>query len=306
MAESKKRLFSHKIQATLSCYALLSVQLCLLVVFIYLPVLWAFTKSLYKFEIGGESTFVGLANYAEIATADPTTYPSLAHMLFLTCFAVCVRLSVPLCVAKGIHSLTYDRPRYFYRLLFLVPIVVPGVAAQLIWSGMIYADRGLVNETLRAAGLDALVTGWLSDPKTALFALAFMGFPFVGGFEVLIYYAGLSGIPKSVNEAALLEGCTGLRKFFSIDIPMVLSQLKLILILTIIGGVQSFEAVFVMTRGGPGFKTLVPGLWMYLNAFSFQRMGYACAVGVCLFAIILGLTLLNFKYFKSSEDMEGR
>jgi raffinose/stachyose/melibiose transport system permease protein len=132
-----------------------------------------------------------------------------------------------------------------------------------------------------------------------------LGFPFVGGFEVLIYYAGFSAIPESVNEAASLDGCTGLQKFFRIDIPMVLSQLKLIVILTLIAGVQGFENIFILTRGGPGFETTVPGLWMYFNAFSFQRMGYACAIGVLLFVIILGLTLLNMKYFKSSEDLQG-
>jgi raffinose/stachyose/melibiose transport system permease protein len=227
-------------------------------------------------------------------------------MLLLTAFAICVRLSIPLVVAKLVHSIPVERWRYFYRIVFLAPIVVPGVAIQLIWSGLIYADKGLVNETLRSLGLTSLVHGWLSDPTTALPAVALIGLPFVGGFEVLIYYAGLSNIPESVNEAARLEGCTGIRKFFLIDIPMVMSQLKLILILTIIGGVQGFQGLFIVTRGGPGFETTVPGLWMYFNAFSFQRMGYACAIGVCLFVLIFGLTLLNMKYFRSTEELEGR
>lgn len=288
-----------------SCYALLFVPVVLLTLFVYIPVIWAFTRSLYQFEIGGESRFVGFRNYVEFLTGDPVTYPSLLNMLLLTLFAVCVRLSVPLVVAKLIHSLTNDRARYVYRIVFLLPVVVPGVAIQLIWSGMIYSDQGLVNESLRAIGLDAWVHGWLSNPKTALLAVALVGFPFVGGFEVLVYYAGLAGIPESVNEAARLEGCTGIRKFFLIDIPMVLSQLKLILILTIIGGVQGFEGIFIMTRGGPGFRTTVPGLWMYYNAFSFQRMGYACAIGVCLFLVIFGLTVLNMRYFRSAEELQG-
>ena len=90
-----------------------------------------------------------------------------------------------------------------------------------------------------------------------------------------------------------------------VDIPMIMSQLKLIVILTIIGGVQGFTNIFILTRGGPGFKTMVPGLWMYFNAFSFQRMGYACAIGVILFVIIFGLTLINIKYFRSSEEIQG-
>jgi raffinose/stachyose/melibiose transport system permease protein len=302
---NKERFSIHKLRAALACYVIVAIPVLLLTLFVYVPVIWAFSKSLYQFEIGGESTFVGLANYVEFLTADPVAWPSLWHMLLLTLFAVCVRLSIPLAVAKLVHSIPVERWRYVYRIVFLTPIVVPGVAIQLIWSGLIYADNGLVNETLRSLGLASLARGWLSDPTTALPAVALIGLPFVGGFEVLIYYAGLSNIPESVNEAARLEGCTGIRKFFLIDIPMVMSQLKLILILTIIGGVQGFQGLFIVTRGGPGFETTVPGLWMYFNAFSFQRMGYACAIGVCLFVLIFGLTLLNMKYFRSTEELEG-
>jgi raffinose/stachyose/melibiose transport system permease protein len=297
--------FGHRLRFTLGCYGLLSATVLLLSIFVYLPVFWAFSKSLYQFEVGGESEFIGLQNYVEILTRDPIVWPSFLNMFLLTLIAVCIRLSVPLVVARLIYALPQERGRYFYRVLFLTPIVVPAVAVQLIWGGLIYADQGVLNEVLRNAGLDSMARGWLSDPKTALLAVAFVGFPFVGGFEVLIYYAGLSGIPQSVNEAAKLEGCTGIRKFFMIDIPMVMSQLKLILILTIIGGVQGFENLFILTKGGPGFRTMVPGLWMYYNAFSFQRMGYACAIGVCLFLIIFGLTALNMRYFKSTEEIEG-
>ncbi|MBI4557570.1 MAG: sugar ABC transporter permease [Candidatus Hydrogenedentes bacterium] len=306
MAQARNLLFNHRLRFALTCYAFVLPTVMLLAVFVYLPVIWAFTKSLYEFEIGGDSRWVGLRNYVEFLTQDPTTFPSIANMLFLTFFAVAMRLTIPLIVAKLIYSLPEERGRHFYRIMFLIPIVVPGVAIQLIWLGLVYADAGLVNETLAALGLDAWQRGWLSDPNTALAAMAMIGFPFIGGIDVLIYYAGLASIPQSVHEAAWLEGCVRLSKFFRIDIPMVMSQLKLILILTIIGGVQSFEGVFIVTRGGPGFKTTVPGLWMYFNAFSFQRMGYACAIGVSLFIVIFGLTLLNLKYFKSAEQLEGR
>ena len=138
-----------------------------------------------------------------------------------------------------------------------------------------------------------------------LWSLAFIGFPFAGGINILVYYAGLAGIPESVHEAAVLDGATGLRKFLRIDVPLVLSQIKLLAILTIIAGVQSFEGVLILTRGGPGFRSMIPGLWMYFNAFSFQRMGYACAIGVILFLLILALTVLNLKYFRSSEELQG-
>ncbi len=296
---------SVRLESPYHCYVVVLPSLALLLTFVYLPVFWALASSLYEFEIGTTAHFVGLANYHEYLTTDPTTFPSLANMLALTLIAVCMRLSFPLIVARLIYALPHERWRYFYRIIFLIPIVVPSVAVQLIWLGMVYSDFGMVNELLTRLNLESWTRGWLSNPDTALAAVALVGFPFVGGFEVLVYYAGFAAIPESVNEATAIDGCTGVQKFFRVDIPMVLSQLKLILILTLIGGIQGFENLFVLTRGGPGFETTVPGLWMYFNAFSFQRMGYACAIGVLLFLIIFSLTLLNMKYFKSSEELQG-
>jgi raffinose/stachyose/melibiose transport system permease protein len=140
----------------------------------------------------------------------------------------------------------------------------------------------------------------------ALICVAFVGFPWVSGFNVLIYYAGLTNISESVNEAAKLEGCVGVNKFFRIDVPMVMSQIKLILMLTIITYVPNFANLIILTQGGPGFRTMLPGLWMFYNAFEFQRMGYGCAIGVCLFVIVFTFTMLSMKYVRSTEQLEGR
>jgi raffinose/stachyose/melibiose transport system permease protein len=286
------------------CYVLLAPTFGLLAIFCLVPFVWAFTTSFYHYEVGETSEWAGTANYRELA-ADPVLLPSFAHMMFLTVFAVLVTVTVPLVIAKLIHSLRSERVRYLYRLAFLVPIVVPYVAVQMIWGATIYNDAGLMNEILRYVGLDSLARGWLSDHHTVLWAVAFIGFPWAGGINILIYYAGLASIPDSVHEAALLDGATGLRKFLLVDVPLVLSQMKMLVILTLIAGIQSFEGLFILTRGGPGFQSTVPGLWMYFNAFSFQRMGYACAIGVLLFLLILMLTLLNLKYFKSSETLQA-
>ena len=117
--------------------------------------------------------------------------------------------------------------------------------------------------------------------------------------------AGLQGITDSVHEAALMDGARGLRKMLSIDVPLVTGQLKLILILTVIQNVQLYGSVLVLTRGGPGYATMLPGLHMYLNAFEFSRMGYASAIGFVMFLVILGLTYVNMRYVKSSNEYEA-
>lgn len=292
------------LRETLSLYALLAPTFILLGIFSLVPFVVAFVTSFYDYEVGGEATFIGLANYTEYL-GDYTFLESFGNMLFLTAFSVVVVMILPLIIAKLIFSLSSERASYFYRILFLLPIVVPGVAVQMIWKNLIYSDGGLLNEVLAALSLNAWTRGWLSNPITVLWAVAFIGFPFAGGINILIYYAGLTSIPDSVHEAAELDGATGVKKFLLVDVPMVMSQIKLLVMLTIIGGVQSFEGIFILTQGGPGFKSMVPGLWMYFNAFSFQRMGYACAIGVILFIVIMALTLLNMKYFRTSEQMQG-
>jgi len=285
-------------------YFLLLPTFLLLSVFSLVPFLLAFATSLCQYEVGESPTFVGLANYREYFT-DQTLLISFSNMLFLTTFAVVATVIVPLTIAKLIFSLSSPRASYFYRVLFLIPIVVPGVATALIWKSMIYGDAGLVSSFLTALGHPEWTRGWLSNPRTVLWCVAMVGFPFANGIQILIYYAGLSSIPESVHEAAVLDGATGIEKFFTIDVPMVLSQIKLLVILTIIAGVQGFEGLFILTQGRPGFRSMVPGLWMYYNAFSFQRMGYACAIGVVLFAIIFALTALNLRYFRTAEDLQA-
>ena len=294
-----------KIIRTLDLYGLITPTFILLGVFSLVPFVWAFWTSFFDYEVGGDRQFVGLSNYGEYLL-DPTLGQSFLNMAILTVIGVFIVISVPLFIAKLIFSLSNEKWRYLYRVLFLIPIVVPGIAGTLIWRGLIYGETGLVNETLKMVGLGEYAKGWLSDPSGALWAVAAIGFPFAGGINILIYYAGLASIPESVHDAASLDGATGLRKFFKMEMPLVLSQIKLLVILTVIGHVQAFESMFVLTRGGPGFKTMLPGLWMYMNAFTFQRMGYACAIGVILFILILGLTILNMKYFRSSESLTAQ
>lgn len=288
----------------LSCYLLLLPTMLLLFTFSFVPIAWAFWMSLYEFEIGGASQFVGLDNYWTYLT-DPTLVLSFANMAFLALFAITANTVIPLILARLVFSLRSERARHFYRVVFLAPIVVPLVATQLIWGTMILGEFGALNGFLGFVGLEEWQRPWLQHPDTALYSLAIIGFPFANGIHILIFYAGLASIPTSVREAAVLDGATGVTQLLYIDLPLLLSQVRLLVVITTIGAVQGFENILILTRGGPGFETMVPGLWMYYNAFSFQRMGVACAIGVVLFFLILMLTMLNFWAIKSSEAIQG-
>lgn len=117
---------------------------------------------------------------------------------------------------------------------------------------------------------------------------------------MLIYYAGLQAIPESIMDASRIDGATTLRRIFRIDIPLITGQLKLIFILNVIGGMQEFAWIFIMTNGGPGYATTVPALYMYDQAFSSGQFGYGSAIGLVLFVVIFALTLINYRFVRSS------
>jgi raffinose/stachyose/melibiose transport system permease protein len=185
-------------------------------------------------------------------------------------------------------------------------MVVPGIAVWLIWQ-FIYSDQGIVNQFLTAIGQGDLARGWLNAPHTALGSLFMIGFPFVYPIAMLIFYAGLLQIPAEVHESARLDGARALRRFFAIDLPLVLGQIRLIVVLTVITVItQSYQIVLVLTGGGPGNTTMMPGLVLYNNAFEFQRLGYACAVGVAMFIVVLLITLGINRGIRSSTEFEAK
>jgi raffinose/stachyose/melibiose transport system permease protein len=191
---------------------------------------------------------------------------------------------------------------YFYRVLFVVPMVVPGMVVLMIWRFIYSPNLGLLNEVLRVIGLGALARPWLGDFQLALLAIVFIGFPWIAGIGTLIYLAGFQAIPNELLDAAAIDGAGTWARFRRVEIPMVLSQIKLLVILTVIGALQNFATIMVMTNGGPGTTTMVPGLYLYRNAMYYNKMGYACAIGTLIFIITLVLTYLNTRYLRSSVE----
>ena len=157
-------------------------------------------------------------------------------------------------------------------------------------------------ETARVPITDNPTTAWLVDQHTALVAIIFIGFPWVAGVGILIYYAGLTAINPEVFDAAAIDGSVGLNRILHIDVPLIIGQVKLSLILSAIGGLQGYFVQFLLTQGGPGWSTMVPGYYMYQSAFVNGNMGLGSAVGVFLFVLIFAITVINMKFIRSSQD----
>ena len=282
-------------------YLLLVPCFALLAVFNYYPAVLALWGSIFTLDYGREGQYVGLQNFRELF-GDPTFRASVSNVVQLTIFGAVTAVTVPVVVAEWIFRLKSQHAQYVYRIIMVWPAIVPGLVSLLLWQFIYDPNAGILNAFLGAIGLHHwATTAWLADPNLALYALMGTGFPFVGGIGVLIYLAGLQGISTEIFDAAALDGASGLRRFFSIDLPLIKGQIRLNLVLAIITGLQALVGPLVLTNGGPIDATMVPGLYMYQQAFTYGRLGYASAIGVVVFIAVFVLTVLNLTLFRDSD-----
>ena len=284
-------------------YLFLLPTFVLLGMFTYYPIVSAFFHSLFRWD-GVHGQFVGLNNFIEMFTIDKAFANAIPNVLKLTAFRVLVAITVPVLAAELIFNLKSARTAYFWRVFLIVPMVVPWMVLILVWFFIYDPQQGVLNTLFRAIGLPGLARLWLGDVRSALWSIAFYGFPWVSGLNLLIYLGGLDAIPTELLDAAAIDGAGLARRIRHVDVPMITGQIKLILIMTIITQLQNFQDVMVFTNGGPGLSTYVPGLVLYQSAFLYSKMGYAAAVGVVMFVVILAITSFNMKYIQSSIDYE--
>ena len=279
-------------------YLFLIPTFALLLTFNYYPAFSGLWHGFTRWTPGLRAEWVGLANY-KYAMRDSYLFVGIknAIILILTGFA---KLAMPLLVAELIFNLRWSSIQYGLRTMFIVPLVVPGVVAILLWVNIYDPNYGMLNQTLKSLGLEQWTRVWLGEEKLALWSIVFMGFPWVGAFPLLLFYGGLISIPTELFDAAKVDGATSWRRFCYIDLPLLLTPIKTLLVLGFIGGVQAFGQIFLTTEGGPGHATYTPALELYFQATKFNRMGMASAIGTLLFIVILGGTILNLRYIRAS------
>jgi raffinose/stachyose/melibiose transport system permease protein len=215
-----------------------------------------------------------------------------------------IALTFPLLAAELVFNLKNKKMQGIYKTMFVIPMVVPGVVQILLWMHLLEPD-GMINRILILFGMESLTNCWLGNFNTALGALIFIGFPWVSAFNFLIYLSGLQNIPSDVLDSTLIDGLSEVKRIFKIDLPFIAAQIRIVTILSLIGSVQNFQTILVLTDGGPGWSTLVPSLYMFHNAFKFSNVGYGMAIGTFLFLIILFFTYLNFKFIKSDIEYKA-
>jgi raffinose/stachyose/melibiose transport system permease protein len=300
-AQAHKKALGRRIYEGRVAYVMIAPTFVFLLVFMYYPALLGLYRSAFKWAPGLSSDFVGLGNFIQLFTKDRVFVSSMDHMLQLAAWYVVSTVGVSLFIAVLIHRLRGGRTQYTFRLGMILPVVIPAIVPLMLWKFIYDIKVGPLNMILIWAGLEEWTRAWLSDPNVALYAVMLRNFPWVDGVAILILLAGLQAIPYEIVESAMIDGASEMRRFWSIELPLIAGQIKLISVLTIMWGVQEFTAVFAMTQGGPINSTMVPGMWMFWNAFRINKMGYASAIGVVMFMITLVLTMINMKYITTEE-----
>lgn len=293
---------------TFKPYLFLIPIFALLIIFKYIPFGMAITKSFFNWNGANVNEFIGLENFVE-AFHDGIFLESIVRAFFVMVVQVLIVITIPLLTAELLYAVRSKKMQYFTRTAITFTMVVPTVVVILMWKWLLNGDTGVINTFLRDIGLSGLAKPWLGSAQTALGSVLAVGFPWLGmvslgGMPFLLYFGALQSIPTDLFEAADLDGVTLFQRIRMIDLPMIASQIKLMVTLAIINSLQIFDMVYILTKGGPGTSTMVPAVYMYEQGFSYRRMGYCSALGTILFVLIMLLTLFNNKFLKNTETMD--
>lgn len=281
-------------------YIFLIPTLVLLLVFNYYPAFSGIYHAFTEWTPGLETKWVGLDQFRDLRE-NRYFWVGIGNLIILIVTGF-LKLLIPLAVAEMIFHLRSSRLAYGFRTLFVLQVIVPGVVGVLLWVNVYDPNIGLANQVLEGIGLGNLTRSWLGDADTAIWSIVFIGFPWVSAFALLIFYGGLISIPTDLFDSAALDGASTFRRILNIDLPLLLGQVRLLVILTFIATVQEFAAIFLTTGGGPGSSTYVPSLELYYQAVRFNNFGAASAIGTVLFIVIMAGTIINLRYVKSSVE----
>lgn len=266
------------------------------IIFTFGPIVASIVFSFCDYDVLSDARFVGLNNYHELLSADwPILAKSLTNAAFLSGFGIPLGIVTGLAIAMLLNAKV--RGMTWYRTIYYLPSILPVVAVAVLWIWVLNPNFGIVNAMWKVTVGDWFnlrPPGWLSAPEWSKPALILMGLWGAGG-GMILWLAGLQGVPQQLYEAAEIDGAGPWQKFRHVTLPMLTPYLFFNIIIGTIGALQTFDSVYIMTKGGPVDSTLVPVLYLFNNAFTYFKMGYASALAWILFIIILALTLAQLK-----------
>jgi ABC-type sugar transport system permease subunit len=283
----------------LAGYLFVLPALAILFVFTLVPVLYAGYLSFTNYDVFTRMDWVGLRNYQDVFE-DDLFWRALQNTVVYTAFSIPISMALGL----GLALLLNRRLRGLgvYRTAFYVPVVTSMVAISMIWIQLFDPLYGVVSNALEAVGVRGV--DWLGDPNLAMPSVIAVSVWKTMGWNMLIYLAGLQGIPEALKEAAAIDGAGRVQTFWKIVFPLLKPTTFFIFVTSVIGAFQVFDIVYVMTGGGPANATLTLVQYVYNNAFKALDMGFAAAASFVLFGIIMAVTLLSLRYVRGEASYQ--
>lgn len=262
------------------------------IVFSLGPIIASLYLSFTQYKIGGTPEWIGLENYRQAFFVDKLLWPSLLRTVYYS--VAVVAFGVVLSLLAAILLNQDIKFRAFFRAVYYLPSLTPIVALAILWRWLLQPKVGLVNFMLYQVSIPG--PGWLTDRAWAIPALILIAlWASIGGGRMIIFLAGLQGVPKELYESAEIDGANTLQRFFHITLPMISPVILFNLILGIIGSFSVFSISYIATEGGPNYATWFYMLHLYYNAFSYFQMGYASALAWIFFVLIFILSFIQIK-----------
>jgi len=276
------------------------------------PLIASIWFSLCDYSVLSQPVFLGAQNYVDL-WHDPVFWKALRNTIVFA--VVAIPLSTFLSIGLAVLLNQPIAGQGIYRTIFFLPSLVPAISLAILWQWMLNGPMGLVNNLIRPfLNIINAVTGshlqapdWLNDPNFALWGLILTGL-WGTGQAVVIYLAGLQEVPAELYEAAELDGTNAWQRFLHITLPMLSPVIFFNVLMSIIGALQTFAVPYILTGGGdgPGRSLLFLATYIYQNAFDYWNMGYASALALCLFVLIIGLSLVTVHYGEKKVHYSGR
>jgi raffinose/stachyose/melibiose transport system permease protein len=273
----------------------------LLIVFAYYPAINGLSKSFFEWKFIAESEFLGLENYRTML-ADAAWWETFKHIGIVFLAGVTIMWALPLFAVELLISIRSKRTQYILRTALLFPLAFPIIVTIYMWGFIYNPNVGILNTFLSAIGLESWGQNWLGDPKTALGSLVFIGFPWIASLPFFVFLTGMQNIGTEIFEAAALDGASRIKRFFLIDLPLLVQQFRLLFILAVINILQFGVTAAALTEGGPDNATMFPILRILNVAFRGGDWGYAAALSSTLFVITFLVSAFIFVISKGERQ----
>ncbi|UKS27886.1 sugar ABC transporter permease [Paenibacillus sp. HWE-109] len=295
---SKRKSQSFRKHEQATAFWFIFPAIALLLVFVFYPMLQAFIISFKNYSlVGAGDVFVGMDNYVHLMK-DRAFFNSLKHSFYFAIIVIPIQTSIALGLALLIQKKTATAG--LFRTLYFIPVIISTAVAATVFKLIYNKEFGLLNSVLKALHLP--VTSFLSDPKTAMNGIIVLGIWKGAGFFMIIFLAGLNNISPDLYEAARVDGASRMQQFFKITLPLLNRTMAFVVIMTTIDAIKLSGLVFVLTNGGPNSSTETVVFYIYKQAFTQMRMGYATAAAFVLFAIVLTISLVQMRLFSRDND----